>query len=159
MHQMLSGVDFLHTQRIVHRDLKPQNVLITNSGRLKLADFGLSRVYAFAMALTSVVTYQLTLVWSTCVLQCTVYEFEITIDSTDPQLLIMYMYQNEATVTCTPIHSFCVPTRWWRCGTAHLRYYFRKRIALLSTCGAAAVYLLSSSIAGSDHNKQIFENW
>lgn len=55
MTQMLNGIDFLHSHRIVHRDLKPQNILVNSHGQLKIADFGLARVYAFSMALTSVV--------------------------------------------------------------------------------------------------------
>lgn len=37
------GLGALHSQGIVHRDLKPHNVLLTESGRAKLSDMGLSK--------------------------------------------------------------------------------------------------------------------
>lgn len=55
MWQILCGVDFLHSHRIVHRDMKPQNILVANNGTLKLADFGLARIYDFNALLTSTV--------------------------------------------------------------------------------------------------------
>ena len=42
--QILSGLEFLHGHNILHRDLKPRNVLVDITGRMRLADFGVSRV-------------------------------------------------------------------------------------------------------------------
>lgn len=52
MQQLLRGLDFLHTNMVLHRDLKPENILISSSGEVKIADFGLARIYTFNIALT-----------------------------------------------------------------------------------------------------------
>ena len=36
------GVAYAHSQNFIHRDLKPSNILITNSGRPKVIDFGVA---------------------------------------------------------------------------------------------------------------------
>jgi serine/threonine-protein kinase/endoribonuclease IRE1 len=38
-----AGLAALHQRQIVHRDLKPHNVLLTEAGRAKLSDMGLSK--------------------------------------------------------------------------------------------------------------------
>uniref|UniRef100_A0A9J7YK35 Cyclin-dependent kinase 4 n=1 Tax=Cyprinus carpio carpio TaxID=630221 RepID=A0A9J7YK35_CYPCA len=55
MQQLLCGLAFLHLNQVLHRDLKPENILVTSRGQVKLADFGLARIYSCHMALTPVV--------------------------------------------------------------------------------------------------------
>ncbi len=46
MRQIVSGIEHAHARKIVHADLKPQNIMITNSGEVRILDFGSS--YRFA---------------------------------------------------------------------------------------------------------------
>lgn len=39
----LSGLLYIHSKRLVHLDIKPNNILINNSGKAVLSDFGLSK--------------------------------------------------------------------------------------------------------------------
>lgn len=45
--QIVDGLDAIHKKNIVHRDLKPQNIFITENGKIKLLDFGLSKLIDF----------------------------------------------------------------------------------------------------------------
>lgn len=50
--QVLKGVEHAHRAQILHRDLRPANVLVSESGVAKVADFGTSRLLEKSHATT-----------------------------------------------------------------------------------------------------------
>ena len=53
--QICNAVDHAHQQGVIHRDLRPGNVLVTEGGILKVADFGTSRFIEIAAHGTTVI--------------------------------------------------------------------------------------------------------
>ncbi|CAB4061201.1 CDK10 [Lepeophtheirus salmonis] len=49
MKQVLRGLKYLHSHFIVHRDLKVSNLLMTDKGTVRIADFGLARYYGLPL--------------------------------------------------------------------------------------------------------------
>ncbi|XP_064077991.1 cyclin-dependent kinase 10-like [Macrobrachium nipponense] len=60
MIQVFKGLAYLHNQEIVHRDVKVSNLLLTNTGTIKIADFGLARELGYPM---SPMTPQVVTLW------------------------------------------------------------------------------------------------
>jgi hypothetical protein len=50
LRDLLMGLRYLHSNGVIHRDIKPHNVLMTENGRCKLADFGTACHVTYATA-------------------------------------------------------------------------------------------------------------
>jgi eukaryotic-like serine/threonine-protein kinase len=42
--QLLRALSYAHRRGVIHRDIKPSNILVTASGTVKVADFGIARI-------------------------------------------------------------------------------------------------------------------
>jgi serine/threonine protein kinase len=42
--QLISALNHIHSLKIIHRDIKPSNIFITEDGKLKFGDFGVSKL-------------------------------------------------------------------------------------------------------------------
>lgn len=51
--EVCRGMDYLHKRKIVHRDLKAANLLMDDTGTVKIADFGVARVMDSAGVMTA----------------------------------------------------------------------------------------------------------
>jgi serine/threonine-protein kinase len=53
--QICNAVDHAHRQGVIHRDLRPANIMVSDNGLVKVADFGTSRFLELAAIGTTVI--------------------------------------------------------------------------------------------------------
>jgi serine/threonine protein kinase len=42
MHQLISSIEYMHSNRVIHRDLKLGNIFLNEAMEIKVGDFGLA---------------------------------------------------------------------------------------------------------------------
>ena len=52
MSDLLTALEYAHSQGVIHRDIKPANLLITRAGNVKVSDFGIARMESSTLTQT-----------------------------------------------------------------------------------------------------------
>lgn len=66
MHQILLGVQYLHSKRIIHRDLKLGNLFLDDDLHVKIGDFGLAARIEYEGVLIALIYFYLYLAKLIC---------------------------------------------------------------------------------------------
>ena len=89
--EVCRGMDYLHKRKIVHRDLKAANLLMDETGTVKIADFGVARVLDSTGVMTAETgTYR----WETSPALS-----RFSVRSTQAQAVNLQSYQPDSTMT------------------------------------------------------------
>lgn len=121
MQQLLCGLAFLHSNRVLHRDLKPENILVTSRGQVKLADFGLARIYSCHMALTPVVRWKC-LLSRVLSADCTAAPTQLMLFSLAAQVVTLWYRSPEVLLQTT----YASPVDIWSTGCIFAEMFRRK---------------------------------
>ena len=57
--QIMEILNDIHSKKIIHRDIKPQNIMIEKGNKVRLIDFGISRIYEKTLTFTGNSTYSI----------------------------------------------------------------------------------------------------